>query len=128
MSHKMILCLAFLSALVSTVISGYSISPYKGKANQFTYGKGLLYDKYLVRAIFSAPPRKTYFAAAYQKTFKIPLRFHKITQVICLDLNTKRPFGRCTIVKGGPGSTFVTLRFWAKVGKPINFLVQVMGI
>uniref|UniRef100_A0A6V7IZ11 Salivary secreted peptide n=1 Tax=Bracon brevicornis TaxID=1563983 RepID=A0A6V7IZ11_9HYME len=57
-----------------------------------------------------------------QKTFSVP-RFERITQVVALDRKSNGAYAR--IVRGGPGTNNVTIKFKSQRNHGLNFRVQI---
>lgn len=71
-------------------------------------------------------PAKRNRALNFEKNFRVGPR-HSITLVVAEDQSTNGTASEAKIVKGGPGSNNVTLKFTSQKGRGVDFLVTLYG-
>ena len=116
----MILSLAFLIAVSFDVTSPVPII-----SSTMTFGNRVTGDQLCTEETISAPYNKNWFRV-YEQTFNCPSGIY-ISQIIAKDQKLTGPYGRCKIIRGGPGWRHVTMRFKSQINKPIHFRVTVYG-
>ena len=125
MSQKMIFNLVVI-ILVFNVYTSLGKYIFSSK-NSIIFGHRVPGDHFIMRTKLIAPNNRIWFRT-HEETYSLASDLYHITQIIARDLKPKAPYGKCKILKGGPGWKYVTLRCKSLINKPVNFIIEMYGI
>ncbi|XP_076277364.1 putative salivary secreted peptide [Lasioglossum baleicum] len=126
-AQKLLVCLAIaLIAVIATEVASipsYDNYASANKSHHLIVGSRVPGDRLILRQ--SVIEKSSWMQViSTTRTFNTTNTWEKITQVKALDQKTNGNGATASLLGGGPGSNYVTLKFKSKRGHGINFIVE----